>query len=151
MKRLTIAALIAAQILAAQPAFAAGLAAAEEQRAGAFGGFRLRVPLDAVRGDRRVRAGLAIAPALRGRTADGETRLLIGEGLELDFAGRAPRLLVAGLDVRRVAAQGDENEEEDGGGPSTLGWIAIGVGVTAVIIVGAAAICLSDSDCIPSE
>ena len=154
MKRLTIAALVAAQTLAVQPAVAADLAPGAETRAGAFGGFRLRVPLDGARGERRVRAGLAIAPAIQSRTAAGESRLRIGEGLELGLAGPGPvRLSLAGQDLRRLgaSAQDGQGADEGGGGPSTLGWIAIGVGVVAVIVVGAAALCLSDNDCIPSE
>jgi hypothetical protein len=154
MKKLTLAALLAGQILAvAQPAIAADFTSAQEQRAGAFAGLRLRMPLDGAR-HRQIRAGFALAPTLGTRGINGESRLRFGEGLELGITGRQPvRLLVAGQDVRRLgAAQRAEGQEgERRGGPSTLGWIAIGVGAAVVIVVGAAALCASDSDCIPSE
>lgn len=157
MKRSIVAALIAGQILAAaQPAMAADFTSAQEQRAGAFAGLRLRMPLDGAR-HRQIRAGFALAPTLGTRGINGESRLRIGEGLELGITGRQPvRLLFAGQDVRRLgAAQGAEGQDgqqnERRGGPSTLGWIAIGVGAAVVIVVGAAALCVSDSDCIPSE
>ena len=153
MKRLTIAALLAAQVAAAIPASAAELAEARTQQTGAFAGFRMRVPLDGAVHERRLRAGLTVAPTLHSRTSAGESQLRFGEGLELGLVGRQPlRLTLAGQDLRRLGAQeGDQDEDEDGGGPSTLGWIAIGVGTLAVIVVGAAALCLADDDCIPSE
>lgn len=150
MKKLMIAALVAAQLLPVQTALAADLPAAAEARAGAFGGLRVRVALDRESREPRVRAGLALAPTLHSRDFGGESRLRFGEGVELGLTSREPlRLTIAGQDMRRLGAAQDEEERD--GGPSTLGWIAIGVGVVAVLVVGAAAICLSDSDCIPSE
>jgi len=82
----SIAALIIAQSLAAAPpAFAADFAAVQEQRAGAFGGFRLRMPLGGEVRARQVRAGFALAPTLSSRTGDSEIRTRIGEGLEFGF------------------------------------------------------------------
>ena len=150
MKKLMIAAFVAAQTLPVQTALAAELPATTETRAGAFGGLRVRVGLDGATREPRVRAGLALTPTLHSRSSAGESRLQFGEGVELGLFDRGPlRLSVAGHDVRRLAAAQDEEERDRG--PSTLGWIAIGVGVVAVIVVGAAAICFSDSDCIPSE
>jgi hypothetical protein len=140
MKRLMIALLLGGQILvAAEPAFAAGLTGARTQQMGAFAGFRLRVPLDGNARQRQIRAGLAIAPALHSRRPDGETRTRFGDGLELGLtAERRLTLSLAGTPVNRVGAAQDEGEtEEQGGGPSTLGWIAIGVG--ALVVVGATA------------
>jgi len=152
MKNLTIAALVAAQIPAsAQPALAADLASHQEIQGGAFGGVRLRVPLGGRARDNRVRAGLAFAPTVSSRGQDGAVRTRIGEGLELGITGREPvRLSLAGMPVSRLAQGGSG---PDGGrlGISTLGWIAIGVGAAIVIVVGAAAICVSDHDCLPSE
>jgi hypothetical protein len=151
MKRLTIAGLLSAQLATAQPAFAAELAEARTQQTGGFAGFRMRVPLDGAADERRLRAGLTLAPTLHSRTAAGESQLRFGEGIELGIAGRQPlRLTLAGQDLGRLGAQEGE-QDEDRGGPSTLGWIAIGVGTLAVIVVGAAALCLADDDCIPSE
>jgi hypothetical protein len=150
MKKLTIAALLAAQILgAAQPAFAAELVDSHGQQIGAFAGARLRVPLDGNVRQRQIRAGFTLAPTMRTLAADGRSQLRFGEGLELGITGRQPvRLLLAGQDVRRLGAAEDDN---DRGGPSTLGWIAIGVGAALVIVIGAAALCASDHDCIPDE
>ena len=151
MKRLTIAALLSAQLAAVQPAFAAELAEPRTQQTGAFAGFRMRLPLDGAAQERRLRAGLTLAPTLHSRTAAGESQLRFGEGIELGITGRQPlRLTLAGQDLRLLGAQ-DSEQDEDGDGPSTLGWIAIGVGTLAVIVVGAAALCLADDDCIPSE
>jgi len=158
MKKLTIAALLAGQVLSAVPAPAAPLdndrASLTDQRRGAFAGARVRIPFGGDVRQRRIRAGLTLAPTLRTLGGDGASQLRIAEGLELGVTGREPvRLLLAGQDVRRLgAAQQEEQEDDDrGGGPSTLGWIAIGLGAAIVIVVGAAAICASDHDCIPSE
>ena len=155
MKKLTMAALVAGQLsIAAQPALAADLTENRSQQMGAFAGFRMRVPLDGHSRQRQVRAGLAVAPSMHSRAMNGPSRLAIGEGLELGIAGHRPvRLMLAGQDIRRLgAAQDSEGEEsEEHHGPSTLGWIAIGVGATAVILVGAVALCMEDSDCDPSE
>ena len=152
MKKLMIAALVGGQAMAAaQPAFAAELADSRSQQAGAFAGLRVRMALDGSEQQRRVRAGLTLAPTLHSRTATGETRLRIGEGVELGIVGREPiRLSLAGTPVNRLA-QGTAGPEGQRLGVSTIGWIAIGVGVAAVIVVGAAVICASDHDCLPSE
>lgn len=152
MKRLMIAALLGAQTAAAaQPALAAELAEGRSQQAGAFAGLRLRMGLDGTADQRRLRAGLTVAPTLHSRTADGAVHLRIGEGLELGVAERERvRLSLAGTPVNRLA-QGGTGPDGQRLGVSTLGWIAIGVGAAVVIVVGAAAICASDHDCLPSE
>lgn len=129
MKKLTIAALLAGQVLAAaQPAMAADFAEAREQRAGAFAGLRLRMPLDGPQ-RRHVRAGFALAPTLGIREMNGETRTRIGEGLEFGYRTNRPlSFSIAGqdLDRRRFgAAQDDE-------GNDTLPRIGL-----AVLVVGA--------------
>jgi hypothetical protein len=68
MKRLTIAAIAAAQ-LTAQPAVAADLGddrGAVSARQGAFAGARFRVALDGTSA-RKAQAGLTLAPVLQGR------------------------------------------------------------------------------------
>ncbi len=138
MKKPTIAVLLAGQVLAAaQPALAADFTSAQEQRAGAFAGFRLRMPFDGPQ-RRQVRAGFALAPTLGTRGMNGESRLRIGEGLEFGVRGRKPlQLSIAGRDVRRLGAQ-DANRR---GGIPTGAWIAGGIvlvaiaGVTFVAIV----------------
>ena len=144
MKRLMIAALLASQALAAaQPAMAAEQTGGRTQQMGAFGGIRLRVPLDGRAGERQVRAGLTLAPTLQTRNARGETRTRIGEGLELGFNGDdRVRLTLAGAPVSRLA-QGEAEPDGRRAGVSTLGWVAIGVGVVVVTGAGLWALCLS--------
>ena len=156
MKYPTIAALLAAQILtAAQPAHAAELTEHRTQQMGAFAGVRLRMPLDGDARQRQLRAGFAVAPAMHSRAMNGESRLAIGEGLEVGIVGRQPvRLRLAGQDIRRLgAAQDDETEEDDGHhGPSTLGWIAISVGALVVVVGVAGALAIDHIlDCERSE
>ena len=118
---------------------------------GAFAGLRLRVPIDGIAEQRQVRAGLAVSPVMHSRAISGESQLRIGEGLELGIAGDQPiRLSLGGTPVSQLA-QGPAGPDGRRVGISTIGWIAIGVGVAAVIVVGAAALCASDHDCIPSE
>jgi hypothetical protein len=130
MKKLTIAALIAAQTLTvATPAAAADIAEARETRPGAFAGLRLRVPLDGGAHQRQVRAGLTVAPTLHSRSADGAVRGRIGEGLELGATpGRAPALTLAGTRVDRLGAPDGRRANI-----STEGWIAIGAGTLIVL------------------
>jgi hypothetical protein len=152
MKKLTIAALFAAQTLtAAQPVMAAGMVEAPDRQVGAFAGFRLRVPLDGDARKRPIRAGLAVAPMLRTGNRDGEVRTRFGEGLELGIAGENPaRLSLAGTPVSQIG-QGQAGSRDRRLGVSTLGWVAIGVGALVVVVVAAGAICLNDSDCLPDD
>ena len=152
MKKLMIMALLGSQLMTvAQPAFAAELTENRTQQMGAFAGLRLRVPLDGNLQQRQVRAGLAVAPLMHSRAMNGETRLRIGEGVELGITGREPvQLSLAGTPVNRLA-QGPAGPDGRRMGISTIGWIAIGIGAAAIIIVGAAALCASDHDCLPSE
>jgi len=143
MKKLMIAALLGAQTLgAAQPAMAAELEAVGDQRIGAFGGLRVRLPLGGEVRDRRLRAGLTLAPALHGRFASGESRLRIGEGLELGMRGREPiRLWIGDRDLRRLAARGDDER-----GVPTGAWIAGGIVLVAVAGVAFVAITLDNAN-----
>ena len=135
MRRLVIAALLAGQIPAAAPVGAADFAEARQQQAGAFAGLRLRVPLDGAERQRSIRAGLTLAPAMHSQTAAGEARIRIGEGFELGAIGREPlHLSIAGTPVDRTGPGGQRL------GVSTLGWIAIGAGAAAVIVIGGAAL-----------
>jgi hypothetical protein len=141
-----ITALVGGQLaIAAQSALAAELADGRSQEMGAFGGVRLRVPLDGNVQQRRVRAGLTLAPVLHSRTANGQSRMRMGEGLELGVVGREPvRLAIGGQDVRRLgAAQGDEDEDRDDG-PGTVGWIALGF--AGLVLVGAGIVYLMFED-----
>ncbi|HYJ30356.1 MAG TPA: hypothetical protein VEW25_08455, partial [Allosphingosinicella sp.] len=153
MKRPTIAAVVAAQIMAAAtPARAAEIVSADiprTHRTGTFIGARLRLPLDGTR--RAPRATLTAAPALRSTRADGDSRLRIGEGLELGLDGRELRFDLAGRPVSSLVQGRDAP-----GGPrqniSTVAWVAIGVGVLVVAAFAvlescrAGDICGSDRD-----
>jgi hypothetical protein len=146
MRILTMAALVGAQLLAAaQPARAAEFEPSAGQRMGAFGGVRVRLPLDGRLPD-RLRAGLTVAPALHSRAIDGESRLQIGEGVEIGLRGHEPlRLRIAGQDLRRLAAQQSGNDEEDDGGIPTGAWIAGGIVLVAVAGVVFVAIALDNA------
>lgn len=148
MKMLTMAAVVGAQLLAAaQPAMAADMEAVGDQRIAAFGGVRVRLPLGGEVGGRRLRAGLTIAPALHGRMVSGESRLRIGEGLELGVRGGEPmRLTLAGQDIRRLAARGDNDGRR---GVPTGALIAGGivlVTIAGVVFVAVALDNANDSD-----
>jgi len=148
MKKLTMTALVGAQLLtAAQPAMAAQLEAAGDQRMGAFGGLRVRLPLGGEPGRRQLRAGLTLAPTLHGLLAHGETRLRFGEGLELGVRGREPiRLRLAGQDVRRLGARDSDGERR---GIPTGALIAGGivlVTIAGVVFIAVALDNANDSD-----
>jgi len=153
MKALTIAALVAAQVTAvAAPARAAEIVSAEMPRSletGTFVGARLRLPLDGAR--RAPRATVTAAPALRSTQPNGDSRLHIGRGIEFGLDGDEVRFDLAGRPVGSLVRRG-----EAPGGPrqniSTLGWVAIGVGVVLVATFAlfescrAGDICGSDDD-----
>jgi hypothetical protein len=147
MKTLTMTTLVAAQLLAtAQPALAAELSDSQTQQMGAFGGVRLRVPLDGRAGDRQVRAGLALAPTMHTRDLRGNSRMRMGEGLELGLNGDdRVRLSLAGTPVSRIA-QGPAGPEGPRAGVSPIGWVAIGLGVAAVAVATWFVIAINDDD-----
>lgn len=145
MKMVTIAALIGAQLLAAaQPVMAAELETNADQRMGAFGGLRVRLPLGGNVRDRNLRAGLTLAPALQSRVASGESRLRIGEGLELRVRGREPmRLMIGGRDVRGLAAREDGDGRR---GIPTGALIAAGLVLVTIAGVVFVAVALENAD-----
>ena len=151
MKSLTIAALVAAQIAAAaQPAAAAELnrdSGNMPNQVSAFAGARLRVPLGGR--NQKPQAGLALTSTLRGG-ATGEIRF--AKGAELGFSGDDSklRLSLAGTPVARLA-QGGQGPQGRKQGVSTIGWVAIGVGFVALVLVALVAACSADDDCPPSE
>ena len=148
MKTMTMTALIAGQLMtSATPAIAGTFPVAETHQAGAFGGVRVRVALDGARNERRVRAGLTLAPTLHSQTVEGgvQRQLRIGEGLELGVRGRdRVQLSLAGRDVRRLGAQ--EGDEDDGGVPT---WALIVGGV--VVVAGAGLLWFVDAMADSSE
>ena len=130
MKKLLIAALAGAQVI--MPAAAADLDAArgaEASRTGAFAGVRLRVSLDPQPRE-RVRAGLAVSPTTHSLRGDGSARMRIGEGLEFGLGeSRSAELSLAGRPVSEIGPEAERSNV------STVGWVAIGVGVAAVAVV----------------
>lgn len=149
MKKTIILALCAAQLTTATPAFAADLPGdpgARTHHLGTFAGARLRVPLGG-EGDRKPRAGLAVAPLMQGRQADGTVRTRFGEGVEFGLnGGQKAELSVAGTPVSRLA-QGKAGPEGRKAGVSTIGWVAIGVGVAAATVLGLYVLCGTGQIC----
>jgi len=145
VKKIVIAALIAAQL--SGPAAAADLVdtRSESTRQGAFAGARIRISLDSEPRE-RVRAGLTLAPTRHDVRPDGTARLRFGEGLEFGATERrAPGLTFAGQPVRDLASPvGPDGTRRN---VSTIGWIAIGVGVTAVTLLVVSSLCFSGEIC----
>jgi hypothetical protein len=135
MKNYVLAGLVAAHsFVAAQPAAAAGFEEMTTAQSGTFTGARIRLSLGGRRDDRKFHAGLTIAPTLRSPTISGETRTRFGEGLELGFAGERPLTLsLGGRPVSRLLPGGRQSEDEQRLGISTGGYVAIGVGVAALV------------------
>jgi hypothetical protein len=152
VKKLIIAALVSAQLIAAQPALAAGFEGAEQTRIGVFTGVQLKLRLGGSRAE-APRASLGIAPVARSQGIDGTSRTRIGEGLQLSLQPNRPvELNLAGTRLDRLGL-GPDGKAPDGprAGISTIGWIAIGVGVTAVVVVSAFSYCMSDTRCGANE
>jgi len=135
MKNYLLAGLVAAHsLVAAQPAAAAGFEEMTTAQSGTFTGARIRLSLGGRQHDRKFRAGLTIAPTLRNQAISGETRTRFGEGLELGFAGERPLTLsLGGRPVSRLLPGGRKSEDEQRLGISTGGYVAIGVGVAALV------------------
>jgi hypothetical protein len=131
----------------AQPAFAADLGdrgSAGPQRQGAFAGARLRIPLSGTIAG-KAHAGLTVAPIVQGRQSDGSIRTRFGEGLELRLAGTSrPQLAFGGRSLAQLS-QGRTGPDGRKLGISTIGWVAIGVGVVAVTFFALGKLC-SDGD-----
>jgi hypothetical protein len=128
-------ALAAAHLLfAAQPSAAAGLEEPATLQGGTFAGARIRLSLGGGPNDGKLRAGLALAPTMRSQTLAGQSRTLFGEGVELGFAGERPlSLTLAGRPVGRLLPGATRPEDERRLGMSTTGYIAIGVGIAALV------------------
>jgi len=153
MKKIVIAALVAAQLVAGQPAVAATMGQREQARLGVFSGLTVRIPLGGPRAD-APRASLGIAPTVRSERADGASRTMIGEGLQLSFTPDRPaELNLAGTRLDRLGF-GPRAEETTSGarnGVSTLGWVGIGVAGVALRTVGAYALLREELECGPHE
>jgi hypothetical protein len=146
MRKLIVSGIIATQLAAlTAPAAAADL---HQERVGApnqtsaFAGARLRVSLGG--GRERPQIGLAIT-SVRRSGASGELRF--ARGLELGSAGEGPiRLSVSGTPVSRLGG-GRPGPEGRRMGVSTIGWVAIGVGVLAVSYLALFELCKDGQIC----
>lgn len=151
MRKLTIAALLTAQVLgSATSAAAQDFSASREIESGAFGGVRVRIPFGGPQRE-QVRAGFAFAPTVRTAYSDGRSRTRIGEGLELGFSGNRPlQLSLAGTPVSQLAQR---SRGPDGRrlGVSTVGWLAIGAGTVLVLVAGFYVWLIEESKCGPGE
>ena len=132
MKLLLLAAALSGAVLsAASPALAADIddgRTAGPAAFGAFAGARLRVPLGGREGPK---AGLALTNI----RVDGSGARRFSRGVELGFEGADKlQLSIAGQRVDRLGMQpGGRSPEGQKLGVSTVGWVAIGVGVAAVV------------------
>jgi hypothetical protein len=131
--RKVLAAFVIASLLAAPVTAAASSNDAANVRPGAFVGARLKVPLGHT--DERPRAELAFAPTQSRISSSGQVRTEIGEGLTFGVSAKSkPTLTIAGTraDVAFGLRQGSKSEVDPKLGISTVGWVAIGVGVVAL-------------------
>ena len=153
MRSVVLSLLAASQLtLAAQPALAAGFEAAERTRIGMFGGVQVRVPLGGSRAE-APRTSLGIAPVTRSQRLDGDSRMRIGEGLQLSLRPNRPiELNLAGTRLDRLElTPNGQTPDGERAGVSTLGWVGIGVG-TVVVLAGGFAIWLNEAmECDPGE
>lgn len=146
MKKLTIAAVVAAQLATASPGRAAELDGPfMDARRGAFAGVRIRARTGGA--EAGVRAGLALAPTSHSRVG-ANSRMAIGEGLEFGVTpGARPTVTLAGQRLDQMSLFG-ERPQGDRQNMSTLAKVAIVAGV--VIVVGAVAFyhALGESSCL---
>lgn len=137
MKMIGIIALVMTQSLLAGPASAEPAYAPGAAQVGAFGGLRLRIPLDGETGDRRARLALALAPVAQVRERSGMSRSGLGDGLELAVGDRgALRLSLAGEPIERLAARARADGDGSGSGTRTIlivGGVAVALGVGALL------------------
>ncbi len=154
MKNCVLAGLIVAQsLVAAQPAAAAPFDEITTVQNGTFAGARIRLSLGGRQQEGKIHAGLTIAPMLRSQTISAVSRIRIGEGLELGFAGeRRLAWSLGGRPVSRLLPGGSKSEDDRRLGTSTGGYVAIGVGVAA-LVAGAivAGVVIDHSDDAPDE
>ena len=152
MKKMAMAALLAGQlVVSVQPALGADLTETRSREMGAFAGLRVRMPLDGDARQLRIRAGLALAPAMHSRSAAGETRSRIGEGLEFGLVGHEPgRFSIGGTPVSQLG-QGPIGPDGRRLSASTGEWIAIGAGAVVVVLGVAYLVFTEMMDCDADE
>lgn len=147
MKKLTVGALLAAQLLgAAQPLLAAPLdndrIGSGEQHRGTFIGARFRVPFGGEDAG-RPRAALSLTSVDHGRQMDGRVRTRFAEGIELGVSPNRPLTLSVGgasLARRLAAAPGEEQPPTDNRERQNRTGRTVLKGLAVVAIVGVAVI-----------
>lgn len=152
MKKLVIAALLVGQgMSAAAPATAAEIydpQASSQRQFGAFAGTRVRIPLGG--GVEKAHAGFAFT----NMRVDASGARRFSKGLELGFAGdQTLRVSVAGQPLQSetlALTSGTRVPEGRKAGVSTIGWVAIGVGATA-LLVGALWLTCLEANCLNSD
>lgn len=150
IRSLAIASLISTQFVAG-PASAAELlrdGAPTTTETGSFAGARVRLAIGPQERRAPLRAGFVMAPTLRSAAGDGRVDTRFGEGLELGF-GRSRRGVALSLAGRPLTGS-DRAPQGSRVGVSTIGWIAIGVGALAVLVVAAGVTC-QETNCLNSE
>ena len=145
MKKLAIAALIAAQISgSAAAAELDGRGAFLDNQRGAFAGVRLTARLGAEQPD--LRAALALAPTVHSRRG-ADARMAMGEGLELGISpGAKPEFRLAGQRLDKMSLLGEELPD-DRANMSTLAKVVIVAGVVVVVGFVAFAHVVSEASC----
>jgi hypothetical protein len=147
MKKLTIGALLAAQLLgAAQPISAAPLdndrIGLGEQHRGTFIGARFRIPFGGENAG-QPRAALSLTAVDHSLQADGGVRTRFAEGIELGVSPNRPLTLSIGgasFARRLAAAQGEEQQPADNRGRQARTGGKILKGLAVVAIIGVAVI-----------
>lgn len=136
MKSALATSLLVGSLLAtSQPASAASLdpSLATDTRSGTFVGARLRMALGGS-GRSEAKLGLTFAPMLRGESSDGRVRMRFGEGVGMSLTGRgAGSLNLAGRPLSSFRAGEAGLDRKNANNISTLGAVAIGVGVLVVV------------------
>ena len=145
MKKLTMAALVAAQLAAATPAQAADLDGPfMEPRRGAFAGITLRAQTGGT--EPNYRAALTLAPTTHSRIG-ANSRVAFGDGLDFGISrGERATMRLAGQRLDRMSLFG-EQAGQDRQNMSTLAKVAIVAG--GVVVVGAVAFAhvVSEASC----
>ena len=145
MKKVTIAALVAAQLAAAAPAQGAELDGPfMDARRGAFAGVTLRARTSGADGG--YRAALTLAPTTHSRIG-ANSRFAMGDGLDFGISGgERPTLRLAGQRLDRMSLFG-ERVGQDRQNMSTVAKVAIVAGVVVIVGFVAFAHVVSEASC----
>lgn len=145
MKKILMAALVAAQLAAVAPAQAAELDGPfMDARRGAFAGITLRAQTGGTEGS--YRAALTLAPTRHSRIGS-NSRFTMGDGLDFGVSGgERPTLRLAGQRLDRMSLFG-EQVDQDRQNMSTVAKVAIVAGVVVIVGFVAFAHVASEASC----